>query len=267
MACCEGCARNGGSCKGGCTTQPDFLEPGNGLGAALGEPAVVGSWFKSVTPPQGAIDAFNAAGVVSDGITAVYECGPRAANNNFVVEGYTSITIFGGQVWARSYVPRDTPKYWWWSGPAVVPAYYYPVPPTDAGIKYCYLKTVGYVRPLPHPPGYNGPRGGRLQGNETLGAVTPPPPPTPWSTYALWTVGILGAGALIYRETHKRKSNPAHDDFIGRRVELSPHFDLWMRGARYGVVRKVEGDILVIKMDHPQVKKLVRARKEDVTLI
>lgn len=78
MACCEGCARNGGSCKGGCTTQPDFLEA---QGGGLGLPA-----------------------------------------------------------------------------------------------------------------------------NGSLGAVTPPP--TTLGTYALWAVGILGAGALIYHETHKRKSNP-----------------------------------------------------------
>lgn len=25
---------------------------------------------------------------------------------------------------------------------------------------------------------------------------------------------------------------------IGERVEIAPHFDLWMRGARFGVVRK-----------------------------
>lgn len=46
---------------------------------------------------------------------------------------------------------------------------------------------------------------------------------------------------------------------VGARVEISPHFDLWMRGARFGVVRKIESSgIVVVKMDHPQVRKLQR---------
>ncbi len=44
------------------------------------------------------------------------------------------------------------------------------------------------------------------------------------------------------------------------RVEISPHFDLWMRGARYGVVRGVRNGVILVKMDHPQVRKLFRVR-------
>lgn len=36
---------------------------------------------------------------------------------------------------------------------------------------------------------------------------------------------------------------------VGCRVELSPHFDLWMRGARYGRVTKIVGDIAIVRME------------------
>jgi len=52
---------------------------------------------------------------------------------------------------------------------------------------------------------------------------------------------------------------------VNHRVELSPACDLWMQGARFGTVRKVEGEILFVKMDHPQVKKLVKVTKDLVT--
>lgn len=45
---------------------------------------------------------------------------------------------------------------------------------------------------------------------------------------------------------------------IGQRVELHPACDLWMRGARFGTVHSVAKDgTLRIKMDHPQVRRLV----------
>lgn len=55
-----------------------------------------------------------------------------------------------------------------------------------------------------------------------------------------------------------------------RRVEIAPHYDLWMRGARTGAVvsskRNKDGkEILSIRMDHPQVKKLVKIPNDDVT--
>jgi hypothetical protein len=54
---------------------------------------------------------------------------------------------------------------------------------------------------------------------------------------------------------------------IGKRIELSPHMDLWMRGARYGTVKKESNDVLTIKMDHPGVKKLIRVNKKNVKFI
>ncbi len=58
------------------------------------------------------------------------------------------------------------------------------------------------------------------------------------------------------------KKNP----FAGIRVELSPGCDLWMRGAKFGTIRKIVGQVAVIKMDHPQVKKLQRVAVDRLTL-
>ncbi len=42
----------------------------------------------------------------------------------------------------------------------------------------------------------------------------------------------------------------------GQRVELHPGCDLWMRGARFGTVHSTAGCTVVVKMDHPSVRKL-----------
>lgn len=59
--------------------------------------------------------------------------------------------------------------------------------------------------------------------------------------------------------------------FIGERVELAPHLDLWMRGARFGVVvmqstAHKEGELmrLKVRMDHPQVKRLAVIHVADI---
>lgn len=59
-------------------------------------------------------------------------------------------------------------------------------------------------------------------------------------------------------------NNTAENEFtdrqtfvVGHRVELHPGCDLWMRGAKFGVVRDVTGTTAKIKMDHPQVRNLV----------
>lgn len=61
------------------------------------------------------------------------------------------------------------------------------------------------------------------------------------------------------------------DSRIGKRVELHPATNLWKRGARYGVVERVRrtdgGDMLYIRMDHPQVHKPVRTFADDVTYV
>lgn len=49
-----------------------------------------------------------------------------------------------------------------------------------------------------------------------------------------------------------------------RGVELSPHLDLWMKGARFGVVLSIKDGIARVKMDHPQVKKIAKVKVEDL---
>ena len=45
---------------------------------------------------------------------------------------------------------------------------------------------------------------------------------------------------------------------INHRVEIAPHYDLWMRGAKFGIVvgQNLENGNLLVRMDHPSVKKL-----------
>lgn len=57
---------------------------------------------------------------------------------------------------------------------------------------------------------------------------------------------------------------------IGHRIELPAHYDMWMRGARFGTVtgfRHGKDGIaahLLVKMDHPSVKHRVKVWKMDV---
>lgn len=51
---------------------------------------------------------------------------------------------------------------------------------------------------------------------------------------------------------------------IGKRVEIPAYYDLWMCGARCGIVTSVTSDkTMLVKMDHPQVKRRVRIRFPD----
>ena len=60
------------------------------------------------------------------------------------------------------------------------------------------------------------------------------------------------------------------DARIGKRVEIPPHYDLWMMGARYGVVEAVPDERyprerLALISDHPRVKRLVKVFADEVT--
>ena len=57
------------------------------------------------------------------------------------------------------------------------------------------------------------------------------------------------------------------DITVGCYVELSPHFDLWMRGARFGIVKEIVGGIASVKMDHPEVKKIQKVYIDDLKRI
>lgn len=59
--------------------------------------------------------------------------------------------------------------------------------------------------------------------------------------------------------------------YVGERIELAPHLDLWMRGARYGTVvmqstahKEGERMRLKVRMDHPQVKRLAVIEVADI---
>ena len=54
---------------------------------------------------------------------------------------------------------------------------------------------------------------------------------------------------------------------IGDRVELSPAYDLWMRGARFGTVKQIHNDIAFVEMDHPQVKRRQKIPIADLKLV
>jgi len=51
---------------------------------------------------------------------------------------------------------------------------------------------------------------------------------------------------------------------IGKRVEIPVHFDMWMRGARFGtVIGRRQGKpgvsaYVMVRMDHPQVKRCLK---------
>lgn len=54
----------------------------------------------------------------------------------------------------------------------------------------------------------------------------------------------------------------------GKRVELHPGCDLWMRGARFGEITNVSADgVVSVKMDHKQVKRIQKLPRDRVTLI
>ena len=65
------------------------------------------------------------------------------------------------------------------------------------------------------------------------------------------------------------KIKPAVCDYSkkGERVEISPACDLWMRGAKYGVIRNIKQGVATIKMDHPSVKRLVKLPLDYVQLM
>jgi hypothetical protein len=60
-----------------------------------------------------------------------------------------------------------------------------------------------------------------------------------------------------------------HKPLIGKRVEIPVHYDLWMRGARMGTVTQYrngkdgQSDCLLVKMDHPQVRRRVKLWRPD----
>jgi hypothetical protein len=61
--------------------------------------------------------------------------------------------------------------------------------------------------------------------------------------------------------------------FIGKRIEIPVHYDMWARGARFGLVTAIRrgscgvSDCLLVKMDHPQIKKRFRLWAGDIEYV
>lgn len=55
---------------------------------------------------------------------------------------------------------------------------------------------------------------------------------------------------------------------IGSRIELAPHCDLWMRGAKYGTVTRITGTDdaarVHVRMDNPRVRKIQRLAPDQI---
>lgn len=57
---------------------------------------------------------------------------------------------------------------------------------------------------------------------------------------------------------------------IGKRVEIPVHYDLWMRGARFGkIIARRQGKpglsaCVLVRMDHPQVRRCLKLWAHDV---
>ena len=68
---------------------------------------------------------------------------------------------------------------------------------------------------------------------------------------------------------HETEAKMAQTFQIGQRIEIPVHYDLWMRGARFGVVTSFragcagQSDCVLVKMDHPQVKKRLKLWRLD----
>jgi hypothetical protein len=59
------------------------------------------------------------------------------------------------------------------------------------------------------------------------------------------------------------------ENWIGKRVEIPVHYDMWMRGARFGQVtgfrrgKAGQSDFIYVKLDHPQAKRSLKIWRPD----
>jgi hypothetical protein len=54
-------------------------------------------------------------------------------------------------------------------------------------------------------------------------------------------------------------------ELLGKRIEIPVHYDMWMRGARFGQVTRIgkDGAFVYVKMDHPQVRRRLKLWRID----
>jgi hypothetical protein len=52
------------------------------------------------------------------------------------------------------------------------------------------------------------------------------------------------------------------DIFVGTNVEIHPGCDLWMQGARFGIVTSIKDGVAVVRMENKNVRKSQRFKGE-----
>lgn len=56
---------------------------------------------------------------------------------------------------------------------------------------------------------------------------------------------------------------------LGQRIEIPVHYNMWMRGARFGVITQFrhgqpgQSDYVYVKLDHPQAKRRLKLWRPD----
>jgi hypothetical protein len=108
-----------------------------------------------------------------------------------------------------------------------------------------------------------------------------------WYNARIWEGGEPGKhyGSTLHAIRNNRGPSWLYDEFkiepeyryvksgsfVGKRIELGAHLDLWMRGARFGVVvmqstKHKPGQLmrLKVRVDHPQVKRLAVLNVADI---
>ena len=59
-----------------------------------------------------------------------------------------------------------------------------------------------------------------------------------------------------------------NDPQVGQRVEISPHYDLWMMGARFGIIHSILWNGLIrVELDHPGVRGTQIFPAKDLKLV
>ena len=80
-----------------------------------------------------------------------------------------------------------------------------------------------------------------------------------------WNVGCFGQAWADECEARAEKQRT----WIGKRVEIPVHYDLWMQGARFGRItayrngKDGQSDYFLVRIDRPQVKKLLKVWRHD----
>lgn len=80
------------------------------------------------------------------------------------------------------------------------------------------------------------------------------------AAWALATHSQCPEHVRVVTPTEQRQA----ERLVGKRVEIPVHYDMWMRGARTGVITSVgkgkpgTSAFVRVKMDHPQVRRRVR---------